>query len=182
MIIFVSAAAMKPAEPPPPGPTDHIAKCLVHDVSGTSRPVTIKLTYVGHSSGTGAPRHRWTIEADPQFFPSGDEDDMTSEDDVRYTSSEISISPDSFPKVPDDGQMYAVDSSAVIHSPAPVFGKDGFLLKYRLDFDMEPELYSVRRKDQGFLRVYVVNQDMGLEPRFIGFCDITSQPSSGAGQ
>src|SRR6185503_7087293 len=148
---------------------------------GVSHTVTIKLAYAGRSSGTGAPKHRWTIEGDPQLFPtSGNEDDMTSEEDARYTYSEISVSPDTFPKVPNDGKMYAVEPNAVTHSTAPVFGKDAFQLKYRLDFDMEPEVYFVRHRDQGFLRVYVVNKDMGLSPRFIGFCDITSQPAKAA--
>jgi hypothetical protein len=149
-----------PEPPPPPAPTDHDAKCVVYDVLGKSHPVEVRLTFVGRSE-EGNPKHRWTAAEEP-----------------RYTFSEIRISPIAFPAPSADDNAAVAYDEPLPRSTAKAFGEKAFLLTYRLDFDMEPEVYMVRHKDQGFLRVYVVNEDMSLEARSIGLCDITSHPSA----
>jgi hypothetical protein len=178
MVVLLLAALMNvPEPPPPPAPTDHDAKCVVYDVLGKSHPVEVRLTFVGRSE-EGNPKHRWTVSGDPNLFPSGSPEEMTAAEEPRYTFSEIRISPIAFPAPSADDNAAVAYDEPLPRSTAKAFGEKAFLLTYRLDFDMEPEVYMVRHKDQGFLRVYVVNEDMSLEARSIGLCDITSHPSA----
>ena len=178
MVVLLLTAVMNlPELPPPPAPTDHDAKCVVYDVLGKSHPVEVRLTFVGRSEA-GNPKHRWTVSGDPNLFPSGSPEEMTAVEEARYSFSEIGVSPITFPARSADDNTAMAYYEPLPRSTAQAFGEKAFQLKYRLDFGMEPEVYSARHKDQGFLRVYVVNDDMGLEPRSIGLCDITSHPSA----
>ena len=161
-----------PPLPPPPLPTDHVARCRVHDVVGAFRDVTLNLKYDWRNSGELGPVHTWQIDGNRDVFPVGDSKSMKSTEDLRYTSSDLMLPADIFPEVTGDTAV-AFDGPLPRNS-SKAFTPDDQYFHYNLEFNMRPEIYYKRTADQGFLTGFSEDNGMGLHPKFIGFCNITS--------